>query len=209
EPPGAHPYVRAAPLHDGPVGDPAAVPADPPRDLPGLTVPRLVPRPEVRRPRLLRRDGKPRRALPDPAAQGQRPRGVGGEVEGGEGRRAGAARQVGPAGGEMAKPNVAERNGYACEAFAAAGWRHDVYRGGEGPAVLLLHEMPSFSWRTVRLANRIRDRGYRMVMPILVGGVRDAPGRGLRGAIGFASDFGSSLWRICVSREFVALIGGR
>jgi dienelactone hydrolase len=109
----------------------------------------------------------------------------------------------------MAKPNVAERNGYACEAFAAAGWRHDVYRGGEGPAVLLLHEMPSFSWRTFLLANRIRDRGYRMVMPILVGGVRDAPGTGLRGALGVAADFGSSLWRICVSREFVALIGGR
>jgi dienelactone hydrolase len=109
----------------------------------------------------------------------------------------------------MAKPNVAERNGYACEAFAAAGWRHDVYRGGEGPAVLLLHEMPSFSWRTVLLANRIRDHDYRMVMPILVGGVRDAPGTGLRGALGVAADFGSSLWRICVSREFVALIQGR
>lgn len=109
----------------------------------------------------------------------------------------------------MAGRNVAERNGYACEPFAAAGWRHDVYRGGEGPAVLLLHEMPSFSWRTVLLANRIRDHGYRMIMPILVGGVRDAPGSGIRGAIGFASDFGSSLWRICVSREFVALMQGR
>jgi dienelactone hydrolase len=109
----------------------------------------------------------------------------------------------------MANQNVAERNGYVREPFAAAGWRHDVYRGGDGPAVLLLHEMPSFSWRTVLLANRIRDHGYRLVMPILVGGVRDAQGAGLRGALGFASDFGSSLWRICVSREFVALIQGR
>ena len=109
----------------------------------------------------------------------------------------------------MAGQNVAERNGYTCEPFAAAGWRHDVYRGGEGPPVLLLHEMPSFSWRTVLLANRIRDHGYRIVMPILVGGVRDAPGSGIRGALALASDFGSSLWRICVSREFVALIGGR
>ena len=40
---------RAAAVHDGPVGDPPAVPADPPRDLPGVAVPRLVPRPEVRR----------------------------------------------------------------------------------------------------------------------------------------------------------------
>ena len=42
-----------------------------------------VPRPEVRRARLLRRDGQPRRALPDPAAQGQRPRGLGRQGEGG------------------------------------------------------------------------------------------------------------------------------
>ena len=48
EPAGAHPHVRASPLHDGPVGDPPALPADPPRDLPGLAVPRLVPRPEMR-----------------------------------------------------------------------------------------------------------------------------------------------------------------
>ena len=33
-----------APVHDGPVGDPPAVPADPPRDLRGVAVPRLVPR---------------------------------------------------------------------------------------------------------------------------------------------------------------------
>ena len=33
-----------------------------------------LPRPQVRPARLLRRDGQPRRALPDPAAQGQRPR---------------------------------------------------------------------------------------------------------------------------------------
>ncbi len=109
----------------------------------------------------------------------------------------------------MAAQNVAERNGYACEPFAAAGWNHDVYRGGDGPAVLLLHEMPSFSWRTVLLANRIRDRGYRVVMPILVGGVRDSPGTGLRGALTQAADFGSSLWRLCISREFVALLQHR
>ena len=33
EPARAHPHVRPAPVHDGPVGDPPALPADPPRDL--------------------------------------------------------------------------------------------------------------------------------------------------------------------------------
>jgi dienelactone hydrolase len=69
--------------------------------------------------------------------------------------------------------------------------------------------MPSFSWRTVLLANHIRDRGYRVVMPILVGGIRDGPGRGIPGALTLVSEFSSSLWRICVSREFVALLQGR
>ena len=48
EPAGAHPHVRPAAVHDGPVGDPAALPADPPRGLRGLAVPRLVPGAEVR-----------------------------------------------------------------------------------------------------------------------------------------------------------------
>ena len=109
----------------------------------------------------------------------------------------------------MARPNVAERHGYACEPFAAAGWRHDVYRGGSGPAVLLLHEMPSFSWRTVRLANHIRDRGYRIVMPILVGGIREGPIGGWRGGLALAAEFSVNALRICVSREFVALLQHR
>ena len=37
-----------APVHDGPVGDPPAVPADPPRGVHRLAVPGLVPRAEVR-----------------------------------------------------------------------------------------------------------------------------------------------------------------
>jgi dienelactone hydrolase len=109
----------------------------------------------------------------------------------------------------VTRPNVAERNGYAREPFAAAGWSHDVYRGGEGPAVLLLHEMPSFSWRTVKLANHIRDHGYRIVMPILVGGIREGPIGGLRGGLTLAAEFTVNAVKICVSREFVALLQHR
>lgn len=109
----------------------------------------------------------------------------------------------------MTRPNVAERNGYVRQPFAAAGWRHDVYRGGEGPPVILLHEMPSFSWRTVRLANHIRDRGYRIVMPILVGGIREEPIGGLRRGLMLAAEFTVNAVKICVSREFVALLQHR
>jgi dienelactone hydrolase len=109
----------------------------------------------------------------------------------------------------VTRPNVAERNGYVCEPFSAAGWRHDVYRGGDGPAVLLLHEMPSFSWRTVKLANHIRAHGYRIVMPILVGGIRDEALGSWRGGLALAAEFSANAVRICVSREFVALLQHR
>src|SRR6266550_279829 len=59
QPAGPDPYVRAAAVHNGPVGDPPALPADPPRDLQRLPIPWLISRPEVRAPRLLRRDEQP------------------------------------------------------------------------------------------------------------------------------------------------------
>jgi len=113
----------------------------------------------------------------------------------------------------MARSNVAEENGYRCEPFEAGGITHDVYRGGDsGPVVLLLHEMPSFSWRTVRLANHIREQGYRIVMPILVGGIRAKPVGRVGKAIAVAGaglEFGVNLARVCVSWQFVALLQRR
>lgn len=110
----------------------------------------------------------------------------------------------------MPRQNVAELNGYACEPFEYGGIRHDVYRGGDaGPVVLLLHEMPSFSYRTVQLANHIRDRGYRIVMPILVGGIRNQPYRGRAGALRMGADFGVNVVRFCMSWEFVGLLQHR
>jgi dienelactone hydrolase len=113
----------------------------------------------------------------------------------------------------MARQNVAERNDYTCEPFDYGGIRHDVYRGsGDGPVVLLLHEMPSLSWRTVRLANSLRDANFRIVMPILVGGIREEPKGFIRekaAPIGSGVEFLVNLGKICVSWEFVALLRRR
>ncbi|HSL34715.1 MAG TPA: hypothetical protein VK871_13750 [Candidatus Limnocylindrales bacterium] len=106
------------------------------------------------------------------------------------------------------RPNAAERAGYARERYEAVGIAHDVYRGGEGPPVILLHELPSLSWRTVKLANHIRDRGFRVVMPMLVGGVREAPTSAGRTAR-LAADLVTSTVRLCISRQFVVLLQGR
>ena len=122
----------AAPVHDGPVGDPPALPADPARGLRGLAVPRLVPGAQVRAARLLRRVQQPRRALPDPAAQGPRPRGVGREGRGGEGIRPGAAGHLIALGrrGRRGRPGPAGR--YAAGRSAT---NRRITRASLGPAI--------------------------------------------------------------------------
>jgi dienelactone hydrolase len=113
----------------------------------------------------------------------------------------------------VSRPNVAERNGYERDTFEAGGIVHDVYRGGDtGPVVLLLHEMPSLSWRTVALANSIRRHGYRIVMPILIGGVRDkpvGPFATIAANLLLRAEVVKSIGQVCVSWQFVALLQQR
>jgi dienelactone hydrolase len=113
----------------------------------------------------------------------------------------------------VAGKNVAEQNDYIREPFEYGGIRHDVYRGGKvGPVVLLLHEMPSFGYRTVKLANHIRDQGFRIVMPILVGGIREeatgAVGKKVA-LVGDGVDFAVNVAKVCISWEFVGLVQRR
>ena len=105
-------------------------------------------------------------------------------------------------------PNPAERAGYRRDRFEAVGIAHDVYRAGDGPSVILLHELPSISWRTVKLAEHIREGGFRVVMPVLVGGVLEDPTTPIRKAkLGAA--FVTSTLRLCISWQFVALMQRR
>lgn len=106
------------------------------------------------------------------------------------------------------RPNAAERAGYVGERFEAGGIAHDVYRAGEGPPVILLHELPSISWRTVQLAERIRSEGFRVAMPALVGGVREAPTTALRRAR-LGAEMAASTVRLCVSWQFTVLLQRR
>lgn len=105
-------------------------------------------------------------------------------------------------------PNPAERAGYRRDRFEALGISHDVYSAGDGPSVILLHELPSISWRTVKLAEHIREGGFRVVMPVLVGGVLEEPTTPIRKAkLGAA--FVTSTLRLCISWQFVALMQRR
>jgi dienelactone hydrolase len=57
-------------------------------------------------------------------------------------------------------------------AFAADGITHDIYEfGGSGPDVILLHELPGFSFDTITLVNRLKaePEKYNVHVPLIFG----------------------------------------
>jgi len=84
---------------------------------------------------------------------------------------------------------------FTCAPFAAEGMTHDVYRTGDGPAVVLLPEIPGLIPEVAGLARRLRAAGFSVAVPSLFGD----PGRRL--SPGYAA---GSVGRLCVSREFAA-----
>ncbi|MEL6660403.1 MAG: dienelactone hydrolase family protein [Bacteroidota bacterium] len=67
---------------------------------------------------------------------------------------------------------------------------HDVYQLGEGrKIVLLMQELPGIDEATVKLANRLVGRGFRVILPHLVGPIgKQEPLRNMR--------------KVCISMEF-------
>lgn len=74
-----------------------------------------------------------------------------------------------------------------------------VYIAGNGPAVILMAEMPGISPHLARFARWVRDAGFTVYMPSLFG--RD-------GAVPDAEEGAKVFRRACVSAEFRALGGG-
>jgi dienelactone hydrolase len=83
--------------------------------------------------------------------------------------------------------------------FTAAGFTHDVYRSGEGPAVIVLAEIPGITPKVLEFAGRVRALGASVVLPHLFG----EPGKAPSGA--YAAQ---SMLSVCVSREFSCLTTG-
>jgi hypothetical protein len=68
-----------------------------------------------------------------------------------------------------------------------------VYRLGDGPGVVLIHELPGITPECARLARRLASEGFTVVMPSLFG----EPGRPFT-----AGYVASTFARICVAGEF-------
>ncbi len=84
-------------------------------------------------------------------------------------------------------------HGWAKDSFTAATITRDTYRKGEGPVVIVVHEIPGITPAVERFANDVVNAGFTVVMPDLVG----TPGRAVSGKY-----LASSMLKVCISKEF-------
>src|SRR5947208_13813574 len=89
---------------------------------------------------------------------------------------------------------------FAWREIALQGVTKRVYVAGQGPAVIVMAEMPGISPHVARFACWVRDAGFTVYMPSLFG--RD-------GAVPSADEGTEVFQRACVNAEFNALAGGR
>jgi dienelactone hydrolase len=87
------------------------------------------------------------------------------------------------------------------DGFTRTSFTHDlqtrpVYRRGEGPAVVVIHEIPGIIPEVARFATRVADAGFSVYMPSLFG----TPGRPF--TMPYAT---AEVLACCVSREFRVL----
>lgn len=80
--------------------------------------------------------------------------------------------------------------------FTHGGRTYEVFRGGSGPAVLVLHEIPGLHPGVIDFARRLVDAGYTVYLPSLFGRpATPANGREIL----------RSIVQVCVAREFTKL----
>lgn len=90
--------------------------------------------------------------------------------------------------------------------FEHGGFAHDLYRKGQGPAVLVLTEMPGISPQVLGFADVVVAAGLSVVLPDLFGEAgRDPLAGGRLAAVGYVA---SSISRACISEEFTAFALG-
>ena len=84
-------------------------------------------------------------------------------------------------------------DGFTESEFAHDGFTHQVFQGGAGPAVIVIHEAPGLHPGVIEFARRVIDCGFTVFMPSLFG----KPGKEFGMAYAMRS-----IGRACVTREF-------
>jgi dienelactone hydrolase len=100
----------------------------------------------------------------------------------------------------MTEVSIDVLHGWTKGSFTAAGLTRDTYRRGEGPGVIVVHEIPGITPAVARFANDVVAAGFTVVMPSLVG----TPGRAVSGGY-----MARSVAQVCIAREFTHWATGR
>ena len=92
----------------------------------------------------------------------------------------------------------------ALDGFETFPFTHDdatrtVYRRGEGPAVVIMHEIPGITPEVARFARWVADAGFTAILPHMFG----TPNKPMTAAYA-----GGQMIRACISREFSVLASG-
>ncbi len=85
--------------------------------------------------------------------------------------------------------------GWEISGFGSGDDERAVYRRGQGPGVIVIHEIPGITPAVGRFANEVVDRGFTVVMPDLVG----RTGRNVS-----TPYLLSSMVKMCLAKEFVS-----
>src|SRR5688572_7326427 len=91
--------------------------------------------------------------------------------------------------------------------FRGAGATHDVYRKGQGPAVIVISEMPNITPRVLGFADRVAALGCSVVLPDLFGNAGRDPF--VRGKFSSRLYAVQALAQACISRELSLFAGGK
>ncbi len=83
--------------------------------------------------------------------------------------------------------------GFDAETFTHGGREHEVFRGGAGPGVVVVHEIPGLHPGVAHFGRRLIDAGYTVYLPSLFG----RPGAALTTGATVRS-----ILRVCIAREF-------
>jgi dienelactone hydrolase len=84
-----------------------------------------------------------------------------------------------------------------------------VYAKGEGPAVIVIAEMPGISPKVADFARKVAARGLTAVMPSLFGVDGRDPRPDALGRVGSTRYMAETITRACISREFTVLATGK
>lgn len=99
--------------------------------------------------------------------------------------------------------------GFDRSTFTHGGNTRRILRRGTGPAVIVMAEIPGITPKVLEFAERVAAIGCTAVLPVLFG----KPGRdanpAAHGRLNSALYTASSMWQVCVSREFTVLATGK